>query len=163
MPFGSFIPSVAHGVIAATQLIQEGNMDAVKIEGGQDVLELVHRLTSVGIPVMGHVGLTPQRQSALSGFRVQGKTAESAFGVWQDALALQEAGAFAILLEAIPTRLGRFISENLDIPTIGIGAGMGCDGQVLVQLDMMGVRSLEHGPRFLKTYANLEEIGRAHV
>lgn len=163
MPFGSFIPSVAHGVIAATQLIQEGNMDAVKIEGGQDVLELVHRLTSVGIPVMGHVGLTPQRQSALSGFRVQGKTAESAFGVWQDALALQEAGAFAILLEAIPTRLGRFISENLDIPTIGIGAGMGCDGQVLVQLDMMGVRSLEHGPRFLKTYANLEETATKAV
>ncbi|KAL8277860.1 hypothetical protein RQP46_009679 [Phenoliferia psychrophenolica] len=128
MPFGTFIPSLSHGVIAATELIQNGNMDAVKIEGGHEVVDLVRRLTSVGIPVMGH-----------------------------------EAGAFAIVLEAIPTKLGRFISENLDIPTIGIGAGMGCDGQVLVQLDMMGVRSLGHGPRFLKTYANLEETAMKAV
>ncbi|KAK4703115.1 3-methyl-2-oxobutanoate hydroxymethyltransferase, partial [Phenoliferia sp. Uapishka_3] len=163
MPFGTFISSTRDGVIAATQIIQEGHMDAVKIEGGHEVVDLVHRLTSVGIPVMGHVGLTPQRQTTLSGFRVQGRTAQGAFAVWQDALAIQEAGAFAIVLEAVPRKLGKFISESLDIPVIGIGAGGDCDGQVLVQLDMLGVRSLGKGPKFLKTYANLEETATAAV
>ena len=115
------------------------------------------RLTSVGIPVMGHVGLTPQRQSALSGFRVQGKTAESAMRVWTDAQAIEKAGAFAIVLEAVPSRLAAFISKRLTVPTIGIGAGVDCGGQVLVQLDMLGVSSLGKGPKFLKKYVNWEE------
>lgn len=163
MPFGTALPSLAHGVEAAIAIVQQGNMDGVKIEGGAEIIDLVHRLTSVGIPVMGHVGLTPQRQAALSGYRVQGKTAEGALRVWRDAKALQDAGAFAIVLEAVPARLGEFISSRLEIPTIGIGAGGGCDGQVLVQLDMMGVRTLDKGPRFLKRYAALEEVATGAV
>ena len=157
MPFGTFTGSTDSGVANAVRIIQEGNMDAVKIEGGVEVVDLVTRLTSVGIPVMGHVGLTPQRQSALSGFRVQGKTAESAMRVWTDAQAIEKAGAFAIVLEAVPSRLAAFISKRLTVPTIGIGAGVDCGGQVLVQLDMLGVSSLGKGPKFLKKYVNWEE------
>ena len=131
-------------------------MDAVKIEGGKEICGLIERLTSRGIPVMGHVGLTPQRQSALSGFRVQGKTVSSALKVWEDAQAVQAAGAFSLVMEAVPSRLAKFISDRLDIPTIGIGAGAGADGQVLVQLDMLGVNSLERGPKFLKRFEDLE-------
>lgn len=163
MPFGTFTSSVSAGVANATRLIQEGDMDAVKIEGGEEVVELIQRLTSFGIPVMGHVGLTPQKQSALSGYKVQGKTVQSAYRVYQDALAIQEAGAFAVVLEAIPSKLARFISERLNMATIGIGGGDGCDGQVLVQLDMLGISSLAKGPRFLKTYADLENVAAGAV
>ncbi|KAI5475862.1 3-methyl-2-oxobutanoate hydroxymethyltransferase [Pseudohyphozyma bogoriensis] len=158
MPFGTYTSSVSQAVSNATRIIQEGNMDAVKIEGGAEIYDVVSKVTSVGIPVMAHIGLTPQRQAALSGFRVQGKSAEAAFEVYQNALLMQEAGAFAILIEAVPFKLAKFISERLTIPTIGIGAGSGCDGQVLVQLDMMGARSLERAPRFLQTFAEMEEI-----
>jgi 3-methyl-2-oxobutanoate hydroxymethyltransferase len=156
MPFGTFTVSTTLGVTNAVRIIQEGHMDAVKVEGGKEIVPLVKKLVEGGIPVMGHVGLTPQRQSALSGYRVQGKTVASAMGVYHDALAIQAAGAFAIVLEAVPSRLAEFITSRLDIPTIGIGAGVGCAGQVLVQLDMLGVSSLEKGPRFLKKYEEWE-------
>lgn len=156
LPFGTYAASIEEGVKNAVRLLQEGHMDAVKIEGGREICDLVERLTSRGIPVMGHVGLTPQRQSALSGFRVQGKTVVSALKVWEDAQAMQAAGAFALLIEAVPSRLAKFISDRLAIPTIGIGAGAGADGQVLVQLDMLGVNSLERGPKFLKRFENME-------
>lgn len=160
MPFGSYQVSVPDTAKNALRIIQEGNMDAVKIEGGVEISGLVKHLTTNGIPVMGHVGLKPQRQAALSGYRVQGKTSESAMDVWRDAKAIQEAGAFSIVLEAVPTKLAEFITARLDIPTIGIGAGRDCDGQVLVQLDMLGVSSLEKGPKFLKTYGRFEEVAR---
>lgn len=155
LPFGT-ASTVAKGSEAAIRLVQEGNMDAVKIEGGLEVVDLVRHLTSIGIPVMAHVGLKPQHQAALGGYRVQGKTVSSALTVWQEAKALEQAGAFAVLIEAIPSRLGAFISQRLEIPTIGIGAGNGCDGQVLVQLDMLGVSSLARGPRFLKKFEEME-------
>jgi 3-methyl-2-oxobutanoate hydroxymethyltransferase len=157
MPFGSFIASTSEGVNNAVRIIQEGNMDAVKIEGGEEVAELIKRLTAVGIPVMGHVGLKPQRQAASSGFRVQGRTKETAVRVYREAKAIEAAGAFSIVLEAVPAKLATFISSKLSIPTIGIGAGAGCDGQVLVQLDMLGVSSLSKGPKFLKKYETWEQ------
>lgn len=162
MPFGTFINSTSDGVKNAIRIIQEGNMDAVKVEGGLEIVGLVKRLTSVGIPVMGHVGLTPQRAGALSGFRVQGKTAESAKQVLDDALAIEAAGAFSIVLEAVPVPLATYITSRLSIPTIGIGAGPSTSGQVLVQLDMLGVNSFgkagKGGPKFLKKFAELEGI-----
>ena len=176
MPFGSHEPSLELGVTNALRLMREGGMEAVKIEGGKDVLPLVTRLVDIGVPVMGHVGLTPQRVSALSGFRIQGKTAESALRIVQDARALQAAGAFAILLEAVPAPVADFMAKDLKIPIIGavlpaqyhasaastdphfrtgIGATSACGGQVLVQPDMLGVTS--RVPKFCKTYANLGE------
>ncbi|GAA5877010.1 hypothetical protein JCM3774_006874 [Rhodotorula dairenensis] len=167
LPYGTFAVSIEQGVHAAVRITQEGHMDAVKIEGGEEVAPLIKRLTDVGIPVMGHVGLTPQRQAALSGYRVQGKTVPSALKVYHDALAIQDAGAFAVVLEAVPARLAEWISSRLDIPTIGIGAGQGCDGQVLVQLDMLGVDSDlgagGKGPRFLKKFASLGEVATAAI
>ncbi|KAM0788942.1 hypothetical protein ACM66B_003017 [Microbotryomycetes sp. NB124-2] len=156
MPFGTYAESPDKAMRNAIRLIQEGDMDAVKIEGGAEIADVVRHLTSRGVPVMAHVGLTPQRQSALSGYRVQGKTVASALKVWRDAQVLQEAGAFAILIEAVPNKLAAWMSDRLDVPSIGIGAGNGCDGQVLVQLDMLGVSSLSKGPRFLKRYGDME-------
>jgi len=159
LPFGTFGASVEQGVRSAMRLIQEGNMDAVKIEGGREIAPLVKALAALGIPVMGHGGLTPQRQAALSGFRVQGKSAASAQRVVDDLLALEDAGAFALLVEAVPVPLGAYIARRAKVPTIGIGAGPGTSGQVLVQLDMMGVNSLHGaGPKFLKRYGRMEEM-----
>ncbi|GAA6019159.1 hypothetical protein JCM10207_006566 [Rhodosporidiobolus poonsookiae] len=167
LPFGTYAASVADGVRAAVRLIQEGHMDGVKIEGGAEIVPLVEALTRNGIPVVAHVGLTPQRQAALSGYRVQGKTLASAVKVWDDARALQDAGAFAVLLEAVPSRLGKWISDRLRVPTIGIGAGGGTSGQVLVQLDMLGVDSelgaSGKGPRFLKRFGDVGERARQAV
>ena len=135
-------------------------MQAVKLEGGgKESARTISRITSAGIPVLAHVGLTPQRQHSLSGFRVQGKNAASALRVLDDALAVQEAGAFAIVLEAVPAEAAALITRELSVPTIGIGAGAGCSGQVLVQIDMMGMfppgRFL---PKFVKTYADLWSV-----
>ncbi|GAA5893850.1 hypothetical protein JCM8208_001260 [Rhodotorula glutinis] len=167
LPFGTYYASVDDGVRAAVRLVQEGKMDAVKIEGGQEIVPLVRRLSDVGIPVMAHIGLTPQRQAALSGYRVQGKTVSSALKVWHDALALQDAGAFALLVEAVPSRLAAWMTSRLKVPTIGIGAGQGASGQVLVQLDMLGVDSdlgaEGKGPRFLKRFADVGEQARKAV
>jgi 3-methyl-2-oxobutanoate hydroxymethyltransferase len=130
MPFGTYHASAEEGVRNAVQLVREGRAEAVKMEGGEEITECVHRLARVGIPVMAHVGLMPQRHAALSGYKVQGREAESARRVLRSALALEAAGAFSIVLEAIPHQLGKYITERLSIPTIGIGAGPGTNGQV---------------------------------
>lgn len=138
IPFGSFQTSDAEGVAAAVRLLKEGGVDGVKIEGGQEILPLVRRLTQFGIPVMGHLGLQPQRVGSSAGYRLQGRTADEAHAILTDALALQDAGVFSIVLECIPNKVGQLISQQLDVPTIGIGAGPQTDGQILVTNDMLG-------------------------
>ena len=146
MPFGTFATGKAEGVRAGVRLIQEGHVEAVKLEGGEEVVEHVSALTTMGIPVMGHIGLLPQRHVSLSGYRVQGRTAEAATKLLRAARALEDAGAFSIVLEAMPNLLGAYITERLSVPTIGIGAGPGTSGQVLVWDDMVGTWS-GHKPR----------------
>ena len=130
MPFGSYHSSISQAIANAVEIIREGRMDAVKLEGGEEIVETVRRLTEVGIPVMAHVGLLPQRHTSLSGYKVQGRTMDSGKKVLHDALVLQKAGAFAIVVEAVPLELGKYITERLTIPTIGIGAGPHTSGQV---------------------------------
>lgn len=156
MPFMSFQVSPEKALEAAGKLMKEGSVEAVKLEGGEIVAEHVHRITSVGIPVMGHVGLMPQSVHAMGGFRVQGKAEDDALRVIADARALEQAGAYAIVLEGIPSELARRITEAVDVPTIGIGAGPHCDGQVLVCYDFLGMyRDL--APKFVKRFAELGE------
>lgn len=154
MPFGSYNESKEQGIRNATRLLKEGRCDCIKLEGGREVAETVKAIVDAGIPVMGHIGLTPQTVSKLGGFKVQGKGEEAARGVLADALALQEAGASSIVLECVPEMLGKLITEKLDIPTIGIGGGRYCDGQVLVFHDMMGLFE-KFTPKFVKQYLNL--------
>jgi 3-methyl-2-oxobutanoate hydroxymethyltransferase len=157
MPFMSFQASVDEGVRNAGRFLKEAGAHAVKIEGPQ--LELIHRLTEIGIPVMAHVGLTPQSVHGLGGYRVQGR-GEAASQISDQALALEKAGAFAVVLEAMPSELGAEITRSLQVPTIGIGAGPDCDAQVLVVSDLLGLS--ESPPKFAKGYANLRaEIDRA--
>ncbi|ETW74776.1 hypothetical protein HETIRDRAFT_127140 [Heterobasidion irregulare TC 32-1] len=137
MPFGTYQAGVNDAVKNAVRMIKEGSVEAVKLEGGEEILDVVQRLTAVGVPVMAHVGLMPQRHVAMSGYRVQGRDASSAEGVLDAAKKLEEAGAFAVVLEAIPHKLGKYITDQLTIPTIGIGAGPGTSGQVLVWDDAM--------------------------
>lgn len=139
MPFGSYQASTEKAVENATRFIKEGNMEAVKLEGGIEMAEVTRRIVRAGIPVLGHIGLTPQSATALGGFRVQGKTAEAAAQLLEDAQALEAAGCFAIVIEAVPDRVAEFITQNISIPTIGIGAGPNTSGQVLVYLDMLGI------------------------
>jgi 3-methyl-2-oxobutanoate hydroxymethyltransferase len=153
MPFMSFQASVEDGVRNAGRMVKEGGAHAVKIEGPQ--LDLIHRLVDIGIPVMAHVGLTPQSVHALGGYRVQGR-GEASHAVIDQALALEKAGAFSIVLEAMPADLGAEISGSLQIPTIGIGAGPGCDAQVLVVTDLLGIT--ESPPKLAKSYANLRDV-----
>ena len=134
--------------------MQEGRAHAVKLEGGKEMAETVGRIVSAGIPVMGHIGLTPQSVHAMGGFKVQGRDHEAARAIIEDAIALQEAGCYCIVLEGIPAPLAQEITDTLDIPTIGIGAGAGCDGQVLVCYDLLGM-SQDFKPKFLKQYENL--------
>jgi 3-methyl-2-oxobutanoate hydroxymethyltransferase len=156
MPFMSFQVSSEKALEAAGKLVKEGMAEAVKLEGGEDVAEHVHRIVRAGIPVMGHVGLTPQSVHAMGGFRVQGKTDDDAERVLRDARALEEAGAYSIVLEGIPMNLARRITESVSVPTIGIGAGPDCDGQVLVCYDFLGMfRDLQ--PKFVKRFAELGE------
>lgn len=154
MPFGTYQASSEDAIRNAVQYMREGQVEAVKLEGGQEIAETVRRLTTVGIPVMAHVGLMPQRHAALSGYRVQGRDAESARSILHSALALQDAGAFAIVLEAIPHVLGSYITSRLDIPTIGIGAGPGTSGQVLVWDDVMATWA-GHKPKFVRRFADV--------
>ena len=154
MPFMTYQESVEVGVRNAGRLIKEGGCHAVKLEGGAQHAELVARLVATGIPVMGHIGLTPQSFHQMGGFRVQGKDAAGAARLVADAKALEAAGAYAIVLEGMPSEVAAEITAALSIPTIGIGAGLGCDGQVLVMHDMLGL-SDGFRPRFAKAYANL--------
>ncbi|KAJ4293821.1 cell wall biogenesis and architecture protein [Collariella sp. IMI 366227] len=156
LPMGSYEVSPAQALQTAIRFVKEGRMQGVKLEGGKEMAETIKKITTAGIPVLGHVGLTPQRQNALGGFRVQGKTSAGAMKVLEDALAIQEAGCFAMVLEAVPAEVAAIITEKLSIPTIGIGAGNGCSGQVLVQVDMTG--NFPPGrflPKFVKKYGDV--------
>ena len=157
MPFMSYNTSERDAILNAGRFMKEGGADAVKLEGGVSVKEIVRAIVRAGIPVMGHIGLTPQTISMLGGFKVQGKDAQAAQKIIDDALLLEDAGAFSILLEAIPAPIAKRISERLKVPTIGIGAGVHCDGQVLVVHDLLGLfdRFL---PKFAKRYVNLSEL-----
>lgn len=154
MPFMSYEVSAEEAVANAGRLMKEGRANAVKLEGGVRVAEQIHAITKAGIPVCAHIGLTPQSVNAFGGFKVQGKTAEAAQKMVDDALAVQEAGAFAVVLECVPAKLAALISEKLTIPTIGIGAGAGCDGQVLVYQDMLALFS-DFKPKFVKHFGNI--------
>ena len=161
MPFMSYQAGVSQAVANAGRFLQEAGMDAIKLEGGRGMVPTIKAIINAGIPVMGHIGLTPQSASMLGGFKVQGRDAASARAILDDALALEEAGCFAILLEAIPDRLGKAITERVSIPTIGIGAGPHCDGQVLIFHDLVGLFE-GFKPKFVKQYADLfAEIGQA--
>ena len=153
MPFMSYQVSVEEATRNAGCFLQQGGMDAVKLEGGRERADAIRSITSAGIPVVGHLGLTPQSVNQLGGFRAQGKTALAAKRLVEDALILEEAGCFSIVLEAVPARLGELISKKISIPTIGIGAGAGCDGQVLVTHDLLGLFD-RFTPKFVKKYAD---------
>lgn len=154
MPFMSYEASVEQAVMNAGRLMKEGRANAVKLEGGVRVAEQIRAITKAGIPVCAHIGLTPQSVNAFGGFKVQGKSAEAAQQLIDDALAIQEAGAFAVVLECVPAKLASIISEKLTIPTIGIGAGAGCDGQVLVYQDMLALFS-DFKPKFVKHFGTI--------
>ena len=156
MPFMSYQVSVEEALRNAGRFLQQGGMDAVKLEGGRERADTVRAVTAAGIPVMGHIGLTPQSVHQLGGFRAQGKTASAAKRLLEDAQILEEAGAFSIVLESVPARLADYISKHITIPTIGIGAGAGCDGQVLVTHDLLGLFD-RFTPKFVRQYANLHE------
>jgi 3-methyl-2-oxobutanoate hydroxymethyltransferase len=161
MPFMSYHVSIEQAVTSAGRFIQEAGMHAVKVEGGGHVAEIVRRLTELGIPVMGHLGLTPQFVHQMGGFKVQGRSEAQAARILEDARALEHAGAFSLVLEGIPSDLASEVTGALRIPTIGIGAGPGTDGQVLVYHDLFGLTTGK-APKFVKRYANLaEEITRA--
>jgi 3-methyl-2-oxobutanoate hydroxymethyltransferase len=161
MPFMSYQVSVEQAVQNAGRFLQEAGMDAVKLEGGCERAEAIRAIVGAGIPVQGHLGLTPQSVHQLGGFRAQGRTTETARRLLEDALILQDAGCFSLVFESIPGQLAALISERLEIPTIGIGAGPGCDGQVLVTHDLLGFFD-RFTPRFVKKYADLHgEIASA--
>ena len=157
MPFMSYQTSVYDAVVNAGRLMKEGRANAVKLEGGKEVCPQIKAIVEAGIPVCAHIGLTPQSINAFGGNKVQGKTEAAAQKLIEDALSVQAAGAFAVVIEAVPEKLAALITSKLDIVTIGIGAGNGCDGQVLVYQDMLGMYS-DFTPKFVKKYANLGEI-----
>jgi 3-methyl-2-oxobutanoate hydroxymethyltransferase len=156
MPFGSYNRSVPDAIGNATRLLKEGRADAVKLEGGVTMAATVAAIVRAGIPVQGHIGLTPQTATSLGGFKVQGKSAQAARQLIDDARALEDAGCFSIVLEAIPAPLAEHITRQITIPTIGIGAGPGCDGQVLVIHDLVGLYD-RFTPKFVKQYARINE------
>lgn len=153
---GSYEISPEQALATAIRFVKEGRVQGVKLEGGLEMAPTIKKITTAGIPVLGHIGLTPQRQNALGGFRVQGKTSVGAMKVLEDALAVQEAGCFGMVIEAVPQEVAALITKKLSIPTIGIGAGNGCSGQVLVQVDMTG--NFPPGrfiPKFVKKYGDV--------
>lgn len=154
MPFGSYNVSVEDAIRNANRIMKEGGADCVKLEGGQNVAHIVEAMVKGGIPVMGHIGLTPQTAGQLGGFKVQGKDAEAARQLLADARALEKAGAFAIVVECVPTPVAKLMTEELSIPTMGIGAGPYCDAQVLVTQDLLGMFD-RFVPKFVKQYAKL--------
>jgi len=157
MPFMSYNISREQAITNAGVLYKDGGADSIKLEGGQEMAETVRAVVKAGIPVFGHIGLTPQTAALLGGFKVQGKSIDQARKVVEDAAALEEAGAFALILEAIPKQLAALITEKVKIPTVGIGAGIGCDGQVLVLHDMVGLFK-RFTPKFVKVYADVFSI-----
>ncbi len=157
MPFMSYQTSVYDAVVNAGRLMKEGRANAVKLEGGVSVCPQIKAITAAGIPVMAHLGLTPQSINAFGGFKVQGKNEAAARKLIDDAKAVEEAGAFALVLECVPAKLAKIISEQLTIPTIGIGAGAGCDGQILVYQDMLGMFS-DYTPKFVKRFAEVGSV-----
>jgi 3-methyl-2-oxobutanoate hydroxymethyltransferase len=159
MPFGSYQVSDEEAVRNAIRFVKEGGADTVKLEGAGRMLPRVRAIVESGIPVMGHIGLTPQSVTALGGYKAQGRTAAKAQRLVADALALQEAGCYSLVLEAVPTAVAARITESLTIPTIGIGAGPNCDGQVLVYHDLLGLTE-GHTARFVKRYADLATVIR---
>ncbi|KAF2853255.1 3-methyl-2-oxobutanoate hydroxymethyltransferas-like protein [Plenodomus tracheiphilus IPT5] len=163
LPMGSYEISPEQALASAICMIKVGRVKSIKLEGGKEMAPTIAKITEAGIPVLGHVGLTPQRQNALGGFRVQGKSTTSAVKLLEDALAVQEAGAFAVVIEAVPAEVATLVTKELSIPTIGIGAGNGCSGQVLVQVDMLG--NFPPGrflPKFVKQFGNVwDETTRA--
>lgn len=157
MPFMSYQTSVYDAVVNAGRLIKEGHAQAVKLEGGFEVTEQIEAIVKASIPVVGHIGLTPQSVNTFGGFKVQGKSEEAAQRLLDEARAVEQAGAFAVVLECVPEKLATHISEEISIPTIGIGAGAGCDGQVLVYQDMLGLFT-DFTPKFVKKFANVGEV-----
>lgn len=156
MPFMSYQTSTYDAVVNAGRLIKEGRAHAVKLEGGVEVFNQIQSIVNSSIPVMGHIGLTPQSVNAFGGFKVQGRDELAAKKLIEDALAVEDAGAFAVVLEGVPSKLASLITKKLNIPTIGIGAGASCDGQVLVYQDMLGMFS-DFTPKFVKKYENIGE------
>ncbi len=159
MPFMSYQSSVYDAVVNAGRLMKEGRGNAVKLEGGKDVCPQIEAITKAGIPVVAHIGFTPQSVNAFGGNRVQGKSQEAAKKLVEDAEAVEKAGAFAVVLECVPSKLAAIITSKLNIPTIGIGAGSECDGQVLVYQDMLGMFS-DFKPKFVKHFSNIGEMMR---
>jgi 3-methyl-2-oxobutanoate hydroxymethyltransferase len=157
LPLGAYHASSADAVNSAMRMVKEGGADVVKLEGGEDFAPMAEAIVRAGIPVMGHIGLTPQLVSKIGGYKVQGKSAETGVQLLKDALSMERAGCFAIVLEAIPDRVAGLITERLKIPTIGIGAGPDCDGQNLVLHDMVGLFD-RFTPKFVKRYANCWEM-----
>ena len=157
MPFGTYQGDMNEALKNAVRFVKEAGAEAVKVEGGERRLEVIARLTEAEIPVMGHVGLTPQSVNAMGGYRVQGKTAGGAEQLQRDARAVEAAGAFAIVLEGIPRELAAEITKSVRIPTIGIGAGPDCDGQILVLHDLLGL-TFQEPPKFARRYANIGEV-----
>jgi 3-methyl-2-oxobutanoate hydroxymethyltransferase len=156
LPFMSYQVSDEQALVNAGRLMKEGGADAIKLEGGRVMASRIEAIVRAGIPVMAHIGLTPQASAALGGFKVQGRSLDAARSLIDDALAVEWAGAYAVVLEAIPRQLGRIVTSRLSIPTIGIGAGVDCDGQVLVNADLLGSYD-RFTPRFAKQYTNLLE------
>lgn len=156
MPFMSYQTSVYDALGNAGRLMKEGHAHGVKLEGGREVVPQIEAIVNAGIPVMGHIGLTPQSVNAFGGFKVQGKSADSARKLIEDAKAIEEAGVFAIVLECVSDKIAERITEAVNVPTIGIGAGPGCDGQILVYQDMLGMFS-DFVPKFVKKYASIGE------
>ena len=159
MPFLSYQTSVYDAVVNAGRLMKEGRAGAVKLEGGKLVCEQIRAIVNASIPVVAHLGMTPQSVNTLGGFKVQGKTTEAARKLLEDAKAVEEAGAFALVMECVPAKLAAWISGKLTIPTIGIGAGAGCDGQVLVYQDMLGMFS-DYQPKFVHHFADVGSVMR---
>jgi len=157
MPFGSYNVSKEKAVENANRFMKEGRADFVKLEGGKTMAPVIEAIVNAGIPVLGHIGLTPQTASALGGFKVQGKSAEAARALIEDAKAVEKAGCFSLVMEAVPAPIAKIITETVSIPTIGIGAGIDCDGQVLVMYDMVGLFD-RFTPKFVKQYAKISEI-----
>lgn len=157
MPFMSYQTSVYDAVVNAGRLMKEGRGNAVKLEGGAEVAPQIKAIVEAGIPVMGHIGLTPQSINAFGGFKVQGKTEAAARKLIEDAKAVEAAGAFSMVIEAVPARIAEMATQAVGVPTIGIGAGAGCDGQVLVYQDMLGMFS-DFTPKFVKRYADTGTI-----